>query len=200
MVIGPFPPKPHVMTTTLLAGILTAFAAVTLAAGLRRAPLRALCPVCGAATNAVQLPPPLRSAAPDLRVRWCPDCSWEGLGREGAEAVPGRPMAHTSGFRWGGIRFQQDFGFRFAPVEEATEPPPREPPAHPSGFRFAEQARAAGVGEPAGVRREGAAGAPGQADEAAEGFRWAGPRPPSRFLWGEERAKTEDPPGFRWKG
>lgn len=171
------------MTTVLLAGILAAFVAVTVAAGLRRAPTRARCPQCGTATESVQLPPWMRKSAPELRVRWCPACAWEGVGREGAEMIPGRPVAHGSGFRWGMVRFQEDFGFRFADGGDTPpDGPPAEPPAHPSGFRFA--------------------GGPESTSCAqGTGFTWRSPEVPMPTgpAARSEEAGPDVGPGFRWR-
>lgn len=163
--------------TPILAGILVAFLAITLAAAWRRAPTRASCPECGARTESVRAPLWIRKAAPDLSLRWCPSCSWEGMGRVGPEWIPGHPVAHGSGFYWGDERLPVDFGFRFAPPPPAlpTEVP-TEPPAHPSGFRFADA--------PAipTVRR----------------FRWAEPLGPSSFRW-RTRRRPAAATSFRWK-
>ncbi|HKJ00989.1 MAG TPA: hypothetical protein VJ997_01005, partial [Longimicrobiales bacterium] len=122
------------MTSTLVLGVLVAFVATTLAAALRRAPTRAQCPACGAATAAVQPPPWLLKRMPDVRLRWCHACSWQGWGRDGAEWVPGHPAAHRTGFHWGEDRVPEDLGFRFA--DQTPPEVPAEPPHHPSGFRF----------------------------------------------------------------
>lgn len=179
------------MTTPLLVGILAAFFAVTLAAGLGRAPTWARCPSCRASTKSVELPSWLRGAAPGLRVRWCPTCGWEGVGREGAEVAPGHPVAHGSGFRWGEDRLPEDFGFRFAGAETPVSPVPEEspppPPAHPSGFRFASDP------EPT-------------SDSDREGFAWRTGNDASRpdvevrpgFQWRER--PPEGAPVFRWRG
>ncbi len=111
-------------------------------------------------------------------MRWCPSCSWEGVGRVGPEWVPGHPAAHRSGFYWGDERFPVDFGFRFAPPADGKQgEAPAEPPAHPSGFRFA-----------------GGAPAP-----APEHFRWAEPRQPPTFRWRMPSEATPARAAFRWK-
>jgi len=164
--------------TTLLAGILVAFVATTLAAAWRRAPTRTSCPQCGGRTESVRAPLWMRKAAPDRSLRWCPSCSWEGMGRVGPEWVPGHPAAHGSGFFWGDERLPVDFGFKFAfPPAAEDDQAPAEPPAHPSGFRFA--------GEPPHL--------------PPKQFRWAQPRTPPAFQW---RTRREAPPvhaGFRWR-
>ncbi|HSG48395.1 MAG TPA: hypothetical protein VLA43_11320, partial [Longimicrobiales bacterium] len=128
------------MTSTLLVGIMAAFVATTLAAALRRAPTRTRCPQCGEATVSIQPEAWLLKRIPDVRLRWCKACSWQGWGRHGAEWIPGHPSAHDSGFHWGDERFPEDWGFRFA----RREPPKAaaEPPHHPSGFRFSAPPRA----------------------------------------------------------
>lgn len=123
------------MTVSLIAGILVALVAVTSASVVRRAPTRVRCPDCGHDTDPVRLPSFVARAMPGILVRWCAACGWEGIGRDGAEWVPGRRVAHRSGFFWGEDRFPPDFGFRFA---DAGRSPSRGP--RPSGFA------AAGVG------------------------------------------------------
>jgi len=165
--------------TTLLAGILVAFVATTLAAAWRRAPTRVSCPECGSKTESVRAPFWVRKAAPDLAMRWCPSCSWEGMGRVGPEWVPGHPAAHGSGFYWGDERFPVDFGFRFASPADAVEAEaPAEPPAHPSGFRFAGEAPS----------------------PAPEQFRWAEAPQPATFRWRSRHTAAPPQAGFRWKG
>lgn len=183
------------MATTLVIGILTSFVAITVAAGLRRAPVRAQCPRCDGDTQSVQLPPAIRKAVPELRIRWCPACSWEGVGREGPPVIPGRPASHVSGFRWGRVRLAQDFGFRFAPPPVTQAEAAGEPPAHPSGFRFAadEDQAPPRRSHPSGFRwSESDAPAP-DAPPAPLAFRWAEPRPPAGFRWGEPRSREAPP-------
>lgn len=163
---------------TLLTGILVAFVASTLAAAWRRAPTRAACPKCGGRTEAVRAPLWVRKAAPDLTLRWCPSCEWQGMGRVGPEWVPGHPAAHGSGFYWGDERMPVDFGFRFAPPPPVDGEEPPEPPAHPSGFRFAGS----------------------QARPAADEFRWARPLEASTFRWRTRRAPEPPDAAFRWRG
>lgn len=211
----PFPgeaPLRRTMTSTLLIGIIAAFVATTLAAALRRAPTRARCPQCGEATVSVQPEAWLLKRMPDLRMRWCQACSWQGWGRNGVEWIPGHPAAHDSGFHWGDERFPEDWGFRFArqePAETAAEPPhhpsgfrfsapPRTGPAaaHPSGFSWAD-----GQGNSQETSANGRPG-PGRPGEPP-GFRWAA-SPPSegraRFEWGRRVGQQGPPPkGFSWK-
>jgi hypothetical protein len=117
------------MTLPLIAGVLVALVAVTIVSALRRAPTRIRCPDCARETEPVRLPSWVRRATPGMLLRWCPGCGWEGIGRDGAEWVPGRPVAHRSGFFWGEERLPPDFGFRFA---ERTGTHPRRTPR--SGF------------------------------------------------------------------
>lgn len=163
--------------TTLLTGILVAFVATTLAAAWRRSPTRVACPECGGRTESVCAPLWVRKAAPDVALRWCPSCSWEGVGRTGPEWVPGHPAAHGSGFYWGDERLPVDFGFRFAPGPAVEVEEPAEPPAHPSGFRFA--------------------AAPPPAVPAR--FRWARPPEASAFQWRTRRKPAPVEAGFRWR-
>ncbi len=117
------------MTFVLLTGALVSFLVTTLVAAVRRAPTRLRCPRCRGKTEAVQAP---RWLGRSFVTRWCPNCSWEGIGRVGAEWVPGRPVSHSSGFHWGEERLPEDFGFCFA-QREATQAR-----AHPSGFNWAD--------------------------------------------------------------
>jgi hypothetical protein len=121
------------MTLSLIAGVLVALVAVTFVSAVRRAPTRIHCPDCGGDTQPVRLPAWMTRAAPEMLLRWCAACGWEGLGREGAEWVPGRRIAHRSGFFWGEERMPPDFGFRFA---DARHPVPCG--VRPSGFAGAE--------------------------------------------------------------
>lgn len=122
------------MTLTLLIGTLAALLLTGVVVAYQRAPTRVRCPECGATTKAVMAPSWLHRAAPNLHVRWCPRCSWEGLGRAGPEWISGRKIAHDSGFHWGEERLPVDFGFRWRPLPE--ERYTDEMPDHPSGFRF----------------------------------------------------------------
>lgn len=163
--------------TPLLAGLLVAFVATTMAAAWRRAPTRMSCPQCGGKTESVRAPFWVRKAAPELALRFCPSCSWEGMGRVGPEWVPGHPAAHGSGFYWGDERLPVDFGFRFAEPPAGDAETPVEPPSHPSGFRFADR----------------------EAPPAADEFRWARPLEPSTFRWRSRRKPAPVEAGFRWR-
>ncbi len=193
------------MTTTLLLGILVAFVATTLAAAYRRAPTRMRCPACGAKTESVQAPIWMRKAVPDLTVRWCPDCSWEGVGRAGPEWVPGHPAAHDSGFFWGEDRLPVDFGFRFAEAPAQPEAAPSEPPAHPSGFRFSQTPPATAPAHPSGFtwsddgQADGANTSAAHSPPPAPGFRWAEPRRIPGFVWRSAGKARQGPAGFQWK-
>lgn len=165
------------MTSTLVAGIFVAFLATTLAVAWRRAPTRMRCPGCGEPTATLQPPLWFTRMAPGFRLRWCPACSWQGVGREGPELTPGRPVSHDSGFRWGEERFPRDFGFRFAgEPDEGTQGPgaaPVEPPAHPSGFRFAQRMPLV--------------------------FRWREGPGAGDFAWRTPTRRRAPRPGFRWR-
>jgi hypothetical protein len=193
------------VTTTILLGILVAFVATTLAAAYRRAPTRTLCPACGEKTESVQAPFWIRKAAPDLSVRWCPDCSWEGVGRAGPEWVPGHPAAHGSGFFWGDDRFPVDFGFRFAAQPDPPGAAPSEPPAHPSGFRFSATDPPTGQAHPSGFTwsdggpAEGADTAAAPTPQAPPVFLWAEPPIPQGFAWRSAGKTKQGPPAFQWK-
>lgn len=172
------------MITTLVAGILVAFLAVTLASALRRAPTRVLCPSCGETTKRLKPPLWFRKAVPGMSVRWCPSCSWEGVGRDGPEWIPGHPAAHDSGFHWGEERLPPDFGFRFGdPDQEPSAGGPTRTDASgrvkvPVVFRW---------------RRT-----PDVAD-----FSWRGPSARrGGFAWKAREPRPRDGgagPGFHWK-
>lgn len=196
------------MTTVLLTGILVAFLATTLAAAFQRAPTRLTCPECGKDTQPVQAPAWIKERVPSFVLRWCPACSWEGMGRVGADWVPGRPVAHDSGFHWGNERLPEDFGFRFAAPPEM--PAGQEPPHHPSGFRFASTEEEPGAAHPSGFNWGERVGRPpfrsappaaggGQADAPPAGFRWKEAAEDAGFRWGEGSGPGKRPPGFRWK-
>lgn len=122
------------MFFTLLVGISAVLFVTGLAVAYHRAPTRARCPKCDGATRTVVSPFWLRWTAPRLVMRWCPRCSWQGLGRAGPERIEGQKIAHDSGFHWGAERLPVDFGFVWrAPPDSARSP---APPDHPSGFRF----------------------------------------------------------------
>ncbi len=134
------------MTLSLIAGVLVALVAVAFVSVVRRAPTRVRCPDCGHDTDPVRLPSWMNRALPDMVARWCSVCGWEGIGRDGAELVPGRPIAHRSGFVWGEDRFPPYFGFHFAQAHHHVARQ-REPsgfigaregghPLRPDGFRW----------------------------------------------------------------
>jgi hypothetical protein len=189
------------MTSTLVVGVLAAFVATTLAAALRRAPTHTRCPECGGSTVAVRPEAWLLKRMPDIRLRWCQKCSWQGWGRHGAEWIPGHPAAHDSGFFWGEDRLPEDFGFRFAdqpPTETSAEPP-----HHPSGFRFSTPPAGPRKAHPSGFSWADGDGEATGASDGPAGFRWA--PPPSegggRFAWGQQEGRRGPPPrkGFNWK-
>ncbi len=176
------------MALALAFGILAATAVALAAVGYVRAPTRLRCPECGSPTEAVLPRWGSRILTRWISFRWCPACSWEGIGRVGPERTPGRPAAHASGFRWSKVRREDDPGFRWRP--EPERPAPAEPPDHPSGFRFGESGAHAAGDPPA----------------HESGFTWAprpeadrSPRNPpdhrSGFRWGTRASG----PVFRWK-
>ena len=121
------------------------------------------------------------------------------MGRQGAEAIPGKPMAHDSGFRWGTDRLPEDFGFRFAPSAEEGAVAPADPPAHPSGFRFA-ATPAPAKAHPSGFTWADRAPDRGTAKTrpalTPQAFRWADRTEAPVFVW---RAPADRAPAFRWK-
>lgn len=195
------------MALTIFAGIAVAALLTAMAVVYQRAPTRVRCPECGGATQPVMAPQWLRKAAPRLQGRWCPQCSWEGLGRVGPEWVSGRLIAHDSGFHWGDERLPMDFGFRWRPLPEArpTGRPTRQVPDHPSGFRFADLPEDADSGTTMPAHRSGFAwrrtDAPAaQAPRAVPpAFEWGGPKAPPGFTWKDTDGKRPPPP-FTWKG
>ena len=108
-------------------------------------------------------------------MRWCAFCSWEGIGRRGPEIVPGRKVAHDSGFHWGAEETEPDGGFQWAAAPEPVPTP--EPPHHPSGFRF-------------GAAPEGQA----TQHSHASGFSWA-----PRAERGAAKVETAHRSGFAWR-
>lgn len=184
------------MLLALTIGTISA-ATVTLAVAVfNRSPTRSHCPECGGATKILLLPPVLRRNE-FVHLRWCPRCEWEGLGRNGPDWIPGRQLAHDSGFHWGSGRFEADFGFKFRRREPSVEVPPHHPsgfrfieepepepsaPQHPSGFRFAEKPEKPAVGPPV--------------------FRWAEERQGAGFQFKDDRtgAPKKKGDGFNWKG
>jgi hypothetical protein len=205
-VLTPPPFRPDAMTLTLLVGISIALVTTIAAVAYQRAPTRARCPECGGATEAVMAPYWLRRTAPRLQGKWCPRCSWEGLGRTGPEWVKGRRVSHDSGFHWGSVRFPEDFGFQWH-----SRPAPAsggEPPHHPSGFRFGtteEEEKDAGEPvHPSGFAwrpsPEGAAGRSSFRPPAIRAVFARSTRAWSPFVWGDRRKRSRRPPPFRWKG
>lgn len=192
------------MTSTLVAGLLAAFVATTLAAALGRAPTRKQCPACGGPTSTIRPHAWVEKRVPGARLRWCPACAWQGWGRHGPELKPGHPVSHDSGFNWGDDRMEEDFGFRFnAPSAEAA---PVEPPHHASGFRFsAPPIQDRPAAHPSGFSwSEGEEPDTTDAPAPPAGFQWADPQsaPAARFAWRRrDRTDTaaESPKGFGWK-
>jgi hypothetical protein len=178
------------MLPAFVIAILCATAVTVVVAGYSRAPTRALCPECEGPTQVVLLPPVLRKNR-FVHMRWCPGCSWEGLGRNGPEWIRGRRLAHRSGFHWGRARFRSDFGFQFRPQVPSSTLPPH----HPSGFRFGEHLEAEEADHPSGFRFA-------EADEAPSDrpvFRWRRSATAEDFTFGK-REDPNGPGGFTWKG
>ncbi|HSG09690.1 MAG TPA: hypothetical protein VLA36_15115 [Longimicrobiales bacterium] len=127
------------MTTALVLGTLAAFLATTLAAALRRAPTRTRCPECGGATVGIVPEAWLLRRVPNVRLRWCQACSWEGWATHDAPWIQGPPPTHDSGFAWGEERLPEDFGFHFgtpsSPTRDARSVRRRQGPP-PAGFAW----------------------------------------------------------------
>jgi hypothetical protein len=143
----------------------------------------------------------MRPLQPWISRRWCPDCEWESIGRKGPEFIPGRKLAHDSGFLWGANVVGENAGFQWAALEPPEAPDPTAgPPAHRSGFRF------------------GGGPAPTEVRGRPAGFTWSEPRPAepgidtrdprSSFPWGSmpngetpggSKARRSDGPSiFKW--
>lgn len=183
----------------LLAFVVGLFGAATMTlavAAFNRSPTRAHCPECGGATKILLLPPVLRRNE-FVHLRWCPRCEWEGLGRNGPDWIPGRRLAHDSGFHWGDERFEADFGFKFRPLEPSVELPPH----HPSGFRFVEnpEAEIPAAHHPSGFRF---AQKPEKPAVGPPVFRWAdeGKGDGFKFKGADKGTPKKGPGGFSWKG
>ena len=176
-----------IASTVQFALLAAAFAALTIT-WLKRLPTLHLCPTCTHRTQAVLLPRWLRPLQRWIGLRWCPDCEWEGIGRRGPEFIPGRPLAHDSGFHWGANIIGRNAGFHWAELVP-PEPcdPSAQPPAHRSGFRF------------------GGTPTPSKPRVHPSGFSWSDPRPAvphvdrcdshSEFPWGSRRREAEI---FQW--
>lgn len=108
------------MISTLVLATLAAFLATTLHAALRRAPTSTCCPECGEATVPVLAEAWLLKRMPNVRLRWCQACSWEGWAAHGAPWIQGPPPAHDSGFAWGEDRLPENFGFHFGTQSSST--------------------------------------------------------------------------------
>ncbi len=182
------------MILTFALGFITTATVALAAVTYRRAPTRARCPECGSRTQAVLPRRGFGLLTRWLVFRWCPVCTWEGVGRVGPERIPGRPAAHVSGFHWSAHDLQQDLGFRWATHEPPGEAPSR-PPDHPSGFRFASSERGARDAHPSGF--SWAPDVEGQtvthtrlADPS--GFRWGMKRYGHVFRWKEDHASGSD--------
>lgn len=194
--------------------VVATFTAVAIA-WVKRMPTWQQCPTCQHRTQALVPPPWLKPLSRWLVIRWCPDCHWEKLGRNGPEWVPGRQVAHDSGFHWGDDVMGENMGFEWR-RPEAPETVAGEPPHHPSGFRFAEgsEPEHRGAAHTSGFawrRRTPETGEGGTKSKAAHrsGFRWGERRTPDRpqdttghFAWKKpgdrrDRGKPKDG-GFQW--
>lgn len=189
------------MLLALVFGLTAVLITVIAGAVYREAPSRVECPACGGPTSLVR-PPLLLRRTQVVHWRWCAGCGWEGMARPGPEWIPGRPVAHDSGFHWGRERLPEDFGFMWRmPGPPAAAPPPH----HPSGFRFAQDHEAQGDpgtpgprAHPSGFRWRGSEAAPGE--EPTGGFRWAEPGTDAemRFRWAHREGRPSSG-GFQWK-
>ncbi len=159
------------LTLTLTFALLFAAGAMW----VMRIPTRRTCPICAHTTQPLVAPLWLLPFDRWLGLRWCPDCNWQAVGRKGPDWIPGKQVAHDSGFHWGDDVAGENLGFRWAQPQQ-VEPSP-EPPSHPSGFRFA-----AAPPPPGSVRK---------------------PSHPSGFVWGgggrppPARRKAPAPPSAR---
>jgi len=190
-----------VIVSTVLFALLAATFAVLTVAWLKRLPTLNFCPTCAHRTQAVMLPRLMRPLQRWISRRWCPDCEWESIGRKGPEFIPGRKLAHDSGFLWGANVVGENAGFQWAPLDPPESPDPSAgPPDHRSGFRFGEDPAPAKVRAP------------------APGFSWSGARPPassirmrdprSAFSWGgrpngetpsgNQARRNDCPTAFQW--
>ena len=178
------------MTLALLAASAVGAVWLTALAVLPRMPRRLRCPSCGGPTAAVLPPALLAPGRRWLTWRWCPDCSWQGVGRKGPEPVPGLILGHVSGFAWGPGGSDGERGFDWADASGAGTRPDR--PSHPSGFRFAPSpARPS----PRGFRFRGAQPREGRRTATPSfGWRW---RAAPVFGW---RSACASAGGFRWAG
>jgi len=182
------------MLPVLVIGIVVAVSVTVAVAVFHRTPTRARCPECEGETKIVLLPPVLRQNE-FVHLRWCPRCEWEGLGRNGPEWVPGKRLAHGSGFHWGDARLLPDFGFRFRRGEVSQKLPPH----HPSGFRFSEDptSETTPAHHPSGFRfsddSDDRVGRPAV-------FRWAEERSGGGFSFGRPRPSKRKSGGFTWRG
>ena len=175
-----------IISTVLFPLVAATFEGLTVA-WLKRLPTLHMCPTCAHRTQAVLLPGLLRPLQRWISRRWCPDCEWEGVGRKGPEFIPGRPLAHDSGFHWGADVMGENAGFHWAQLEPpAPLDPSADPPAHRSGFRFG--------------------GAPSRPGSEPSAFNWSSPGPTApdadddarrlAFPWGGRRHESE---AFVWR-
>ena len=208
------------MTPFLLTPIVLATFATFTVAWLKRTPTRQFCPTCHHRTQTVLPPLWLQPVSSWLGLRWCADCNWQAVARKGPEWVPGKRVAHDSGFHWGHDVIGENQGFRWRSIEP-EQPPEETPPHHPSGFRFAEteetpEAPTAKPDHPSGFSWAQADGTPPVERRKAahpSGFLWgrrrsdrAGGVPARRrggrgfFQWKKKGPKRDGRDGFHWGG
>jgi hypothetical protein len=167
------------MLSITLAALLVATWAAIVVAWLKRMRTAQFCPACATNTQAVVAPFWLRPVARWLVVRWCPQCRWQGVGRNGPHFIRGRKLSHDSGFHWGTDEVGENAGFEWRKVE--VLPPMAEPPAHRSGFRFG-----ANPGQEQAQPKNKA---------HRSGFAWGGVAEPHPAF---ERRQEDQQSGFSW--
>ena len=175
------------IASTLLFGTLVATLIALAVTGFQRVPTHQHCPECGERTQSIVPPAWLKPTRRWVGRRWCTTCNWQGLGRIGADLVPGRRIAHDSGFHWSGVDIGPDVGFQWKASREPEAE--REPPDHPSGFRYAEELPSAPSDDPTGFRWSRREDDPSTTEQRVTDD-------PSGFVWSRLRA---DDPGFDWK-
>lgn len=174
------------MLSTTLATLLVATWAAILVSWLKWLPPAQFCPKCTNRTEGIVAPLWLRPMARWLTLRWCADCEWQGVGRTGPEYVPGRQVAHDSGFHWGADETGEDMGFDWK-KPKSSRPSRHHRHTHlDSGSPTTNQARTA-QSVPVGLRLAGGPRTPSKPD-------------PQSSQWGDSDARDDknNPSGFRW--